>query len=350
MTRPDKQRLLVNHQVPWIHVWIWLSFLLVFVCLQGLLLVVMQHGLWWLVLPIVLVLAHLMHAHLLALHDAAHGTMCPNYFLNEAVGIFIGTLALIEFSLFRVVHHSHHSYMGTPRDEELWPFVNPEVSVGQRRLCAVFELGAGLFYTPFLLLRSFLRSDSPIRNSALRRRIKAELALMVVVWGAILGVTAYLHWWVYLFFLYVCPAYLAGMMQSLRKFVEHMGLMGRKVLDCTRTVVPRTRLGRFLVWTMFHEPYHGVHHKLPRLPHTALPEHSAMLEPTIGDEIPPFPTYRSALLDMLPTLRNPRIGAQWHTLEKPSMGTVPASPTNSKSEIRNPKQTRNSESQTEPRR
>lgn len=316
MTRPDKQRLLACHEVPWSNLWTWLGFLVVFFCLQGVLLVGVQHGAWWAIPPIILVLAHLMHSHLLGLHDAAHGTMCPNYFLNEAVGIFVGTLGLIEFSLFRVVHHHHHAYMGTPRDEELWPFVNPEVSRGQRRLCAALELGAGLFYTPFLLLRSFFRAGSPIREVALRRRIKAELALMVAVWTIILSTVAYFHWWTYFVLLYLCPAYLAGTMQSLRKYVEHMGLTGARVLECTRTVVPRTWLSRFVVWTMFHEPYHGVHHKLPRLPHTALPEYSRMLEPVVGDEIPPFPNYRSALFDMLATLRDPRIGAQWCKLSE----------------------------------
>jgi fatty acid desaturase len=291
--------------------WTWLGFLVVFFSLQCVLLLVVRHGPWWAALPIILVMAHLMHAHLLGLHDAGHGTMCPNYFVNEAVGIFVGTLALIAFSLFRVVHHSHHAYVGTPRDEELWPFVNPEVPRGRRRLCAVLELGAGLFYTPFLLLRSFLRKGSPIRNPALRLRIQLELALVVVVWSAILAVVAYFHWWTYLLVLYLCPAYLAGTMQSLRKYVEHMGLTGGRVLECTRTIVPRTWVGRFMVWTMFHEPYHGVHHKLPRLPHAALPEHSVMLEPPVGNEIPPFPNYRSALFDMLATLRDPRIGAQW---------------------------------------
>lgn len=311
MTRPDKARLLASHRTPWTNLWTWLAFLAAFCVLQGLLLVAWLHAMWWAVVVLVLVLAHLMHAHLLALHDASHFTLCPNYFLNEAVGIFIGTLALIEFSLFRAVHDSHHAYVGTPRDEELWPFVNPEVPRGRRRLCALLELGGGLFYTPFLLLRSYLRPGSPIRRPELRRRIAAELALVIVVWSAILGVTAYFRVWTYLLVLYVCPAYLAGMMQSLRKYVEHMGLTGGKVLECTRTVVPQTFLGRFVVWTMFHEPYHGVHHTLPRLPHTALPEHRDLLEPCVGDEVPPFPNYRSALWDMVRTLGNPRIGAQW---------------------------------------
>jgi DNA modification methylase len=32
----------------------------------------------WLVVPLVLVLAHLYHSHLLAFHEAAHGSLCPD--------------------------------------------------------------------------------------------------------------------------------------------------------------------------------------------------------------------------------------------------------------------------------
>jgi fatty acid desaturase len=311
MTHPDKKRLLARHQMRWTNLWIWLAFAAGFFATQGLLAVMVAWGPWWAAIPLVFLLAHLMHSHLLALHDAAHETFCPNRVLNEAVGIFIGTLGLIEFSLFRYVHHTHHSYLGTPRDEELWPFVNPEVPRWRRRLAATLELTVGLVYTPFLLLRAFFRKDSTIREPALRRRVWAELALMVAVWGGIVAATAYWQAWTFLLVVFVAPAFVAGNMQSWRKYIEHMGLTGDKVLGCTRTIVPQTWLGHVLVFTLFHEPYHGVHHTFPRLPHETLPEFSPMLEPVTSDEVPPFANYRGALIDMVSSLRDPRIGSHW---------------------------------------
>lgn len=326
MTRPDKQQLLASHRLRWSTLGVWVGFAMVFFSLQAFTGYCVFQGWWWTAGLLVLVLAHLMHAHLLALHEAAHSTLCPNYYLNEAVGIFVGTLGLIEFSLFRAVHHLHHAYMATPRDEEMWPFVNVEVPRWQRRLAAFGELTCGLFYTPLLLLRCFLRRGSPIANPKVRRRIWAELAGMVVTWTVILGTVAYFGVWLYFFVLYFCPAYLAGNMQSLRKYVEHMGLTGARILECTRTIVPRTMLARFVVWTLFDEPYHGVHHTLPRLPHFTLPEYSAILEPPTGAEIPPFPNYRTALWDMLASLPDPRIGPQW-VKERPRLGRRVASAT-----------------------
>jgi fatty acid desaturase len=309
--QPDKKRLVASHRTGWGNLAMWLAFMGVFVASQAALTYTVAHGLWWAAIPLVLIVAHLMHAHLLALHDAAHGTLCPYAPLNYAVGVFIGVLGFIEFSLFRAVHHTHHAYLGTPRDEELWPFVNPEVSRWQRRVAAILELTAGLAFEPYLLLRAFFRSGSTIRKPALRRRIWMELVLLVIAWSVIIAATAYWHAWKYLLVVYLLPAFLAGNLHSWRKYVEHMGLFGAKILECTRTVLPQTALGRALSFTLFHEPYHGVHHKYARLPHAVLPELSSMLQPPAPGEIPPFPNYRSAILDMITVLHDPRIGPQW---------------------------------------
>ena len=117
--------------------------------------------------------------------------------------------------------------------------------------------------------------------------------------------------WKYLLVMYVLPACLAGFMQSLRKYIEHMGMIGDTVLSSTRSVVNPGLLGRFLAFTLFQEPFHGVHHKFARLPHAVLPEFTDDLAPGDSNERAPFPTYRHALFDMLPTLLDPKVGSQW---------------------------------------
>src|SRR5437879_7602101 len=124
-------------------------------------------------------------------------------------------------------------------------------------------------------------------------------------------VVAFTNAWNYLLVMYLIPASLAGCMQSLRKYIEHMGMTGSTVLSSTRSIVDPGLLGRLLAFTLFHEPFHGVHHKYARLPHAALPEFSDDLEPAGPSELPPFLTYRQALLDMLPSLLDPTVGSQW---------------------------------------
>src|SRR4026208_1493993 len=139
-----------------------------------------QRGWFWLSVLLVPITAHLMHGTLIGLHEAAHGLLRKNRRFNEFDGIVIGTLSLMSFSLYRVVHQTHHAYLATERDCEFWPLSQTTTPRWKRCLAAFSELNLGLLYSPFLFLRAFLRSRSPVRSKRVRRRIWAELALTVV--------------------------------------------------------------------------------------------------------------------------------------------------------------------------
>ena len=179
-------------------------------------------------------------------------------------------------------------------------------------LAALLELSCGLLFTPFLFLRSFLRAGSPIRSSKVRRRIWAELGLMVVVWIGIIAAVSHWHVWHYFVWMYLVPAIVAGNLQSWRKYVEHIGLTGSTVNSATRHIVSESWTGRLVAFTLLHEPFHGVHHLHLGLPHAELPLRVAEILPSTPDERPPFPSYRHAMMDVLRCLADPRVGAQWH--------------------------------------
>ncbi len=231
--------------------------------------------------------------------------------MNEVDGIILGTLSFMSFSLYRAAHQTHHAYLGTERDEELWPFVHPTMPRWARRLAAFCELNAGLFFTPLIFLRTFLRRGSPIRARKVRRRIWAEIALIIVAWTVILVTVAKLNLWTYFLWLFAAPAFLAANLQSWRKYIEHVGLTGSTVNSGTRSIVAQGPLNRLVALTLLHEPYHGVHHLHPGLPHPELPQRAATLTPTHPDEHAPFASYRHALVHLLQNLRDPRVGAQW---------------------------------------
>ncbi len=266
---------------------------------------------YWLAAPLVLVSSHLMHSMLIGFHEATHGLLRKNRLLNEIDGLIIGTMSLMSFSLYRAAHQLHHAYLASERDEELWPFVYPQMPRGARVLAAILELTMGLFFTPFLFFRTFLRAGSPIRNKKLRRRIWMEFVAAALVWTAILTAIAVFDGWKYFLWLHVIPAWLAANMQSLRKYVEHVGLTGSTVNSSTRSIVAKGWLANFVTFTLLHEPYHGVHHWRSGLPHPELPQHTAALEPGAPEERPPFRTYRAALHDLFINLHDPRVGAQW---------------------------------------
>ena len=276
------------------------------------LLAILQSGAsLWFAVPLVLFAGHFMHGAGVAFHEASHGLLRRSRLLNEVDGVIIGLMSFMSFSLYRAAHQLHHMHLATVRDEELWPFVHPGTPRWARVLAAFLELTVGILFLPILFLRIFLRSGSPIRSRKVRRRIWAELILIVVVWIAILSVVAHGHAWRYFLWMYAGPAFLAGNLQSWRKYIEHVGLTGSTVNSSTRSIVAKGWPGRVVATTLLHEPFHGVHHLRMGLPHAELPRFAAELAPRTRDEIHPFPSYRHALLHLLRHLADPRVGAQW---------------------------------------
>src|SRR6266404_8278986 len=273
--------------------------------------VTVHRGLIWLAVPLVLVASHLMHGLLIGLHEASHGLLRKSRRLNEFDGAIIGVFSLMPFTLYRVVHQSHHVHLATQRDAELWPFVLPTAPRWLRCLAAFAELTLGLFYSPFIFLRVFFQSASSIRSPKVRRKIWKEIVLTIVFLAGIIAAAAFTGAWKYLFWLYLAPAIIAANLQSWRKYIEHVGLRGNTVNSSTRSIVPRSWMGRFFAYTLLHEPYHGVHHENAGIPHSVLPEYKSMLAPKNPGERVPFMSYRHALPDLVRSLANPRVGPQW---------------------------------------
>jgi fatty acid desaturase len=283
------------------------------VAAEALLAFTLQQSFYWIALALIVVIAHLMHGVLIGLHEAAHGLLRKSRRFNEFDGTIISTLSLMSFSLYRHVHQTHHAYLATERDYEFWPLSKPGVPRWKRCLAAFCELNLGLFYTPFVFLRAFLSPTSPVRSTRVRRRIWAELALVVITWGLILSATAYFGVWKYFIWMYLAPALIAANLQSWRKYIEHVGLTGDTVNGSTRSIVAKSWLGRLVAFSLLHEPFHGVHHQRAGLPHSLLPQYVDRLQPKSAGERVPYPSYRNALPDLIRSLANPRVGPQWRT-------------------------------------
>ncbi len=278
----------------------------------GLLAVLMSGASLWFAVPLVMVVSHLMHGAAVGFHEASHGLLRRNRTFNEFDGVLIGVFSFMSFSLYRAAHQSHHAHFTTEKDEELWPFVFTSTPRWKRVLTAFVELNFGMFFTPALFLRTFLRKDSPIRSKKVRKRIWKEFALMAVVWAMILPLVAFFGVWKYFLLMYFIPTFIAGNLQSWRKYIEHVGLTGSTINSGTRSIVADTWTGKLVAFTLLHEPYHGLHHLHVGLPHAELPRLAQELEPTHPDEIHPFPSYRHAMVHLIRALADPKVGAQWH--------------------------------------
>jgi len=272
---------------------------------------VVYHQWYWLAVPLVVLVSHFMHGALIGFHEASHGLLRKNKFLNEVDGVLAGVLSFMSFTLYRAAHQTHHMHLATEKDEELWPFVNVDTPRWARQLAAFIELNAGLLFTPFLFWRMFFRKGSFIRSRKVRRKIWGELILMVVFWTIVLVAVQWFQVWSYFLWCFGAPAVIAGNLQSWRKYVEHIGLHGHTAKSATRSIIADTWSGKLLSVTLLHEPFHAVHHLRAGLHHYELPLHADSLQPEFEGEVTPFPNYRSAIKHLLGELRDPRVGSHW---------------------------------------
>ncbi len=263
-------------------------------------------------IPLVLLASHFMHAMLIAFHEASHGILRKSRIWNEFDGLLVGTISLTPLTLYRVLHQQHHVNVASERDVELWPFVDPGQPLWWRRLAAFLELNFGFFYSPWLFWRFFFKRNSPITNRKARRRIWKEFWLMVGFWTVVLGLVAWFGVWMWFLVLYFIPAFIAGNLQSWRKYIEHVGLSGNTGRSATRSVIAANWKGKCVSISLLHQPLHGVHHVKGTLPYHEMPYHTDLIIPTDEGDTVPFPNYRAAFADLLKCLADPRVGSQWN--------------------------------------
>ncbi|MBV9276018.1 MAG: fatty acid desaturase [Verrucomicrobia bacterium] len=314
-TIPAKDVLIEQEQPPWVSRAAFPLLAAIFFVNQALLGIAVYLGLFWLAVLLMLTASHLMHGMLIGFHEASHGLLRKNRRLNEIDGVIIGTMSFTSFNLYRAAHQLHHAHLASQKDEELWPFDIPGMPRWIRVLCAILELTIGIFYTPFLFVRTFFREGSPIRNKKVRSRVWVEFGLIAAVWICLLSAVAFTGTWKYFLWLYFVPAFLAANMQSWRKYIEHVGLTGSTVNGSTRSIIANGPLGKLVALTLLHEPFHGVHHWRSGLPHAELPLFASALNPKSPDELTPFPSYWHAFKHLLRSLADPRVGSQWCTTQ-----------------------------------
>jgi fatty acid desaturase len=243
-------------------------------------------------------------------HETAHQTLTRWRSLDIALGRILGTLMYTPYTVYRQAHVSHHAYVNRPYDWELWPYSDPSSSQTFRRVFVVFDIVFGFIASPFIYSRIFFHPDSPMKSRAIRRTVWLEYAAILLFWGLVFAKLAYTDTWMRYVKVWLVPHMIAGVMQTMRKLTEDLGMASYDPMLGTRTVIGKnwiTRFGSFVNFDIF---IHGPHHRHPRLAQNHLQE--KMNEYLLNNPDTKYPVYASyfeATAAMLPFLwRNPGIG------------------------------------------
>jgi fatty acid desaturase len=263
---------------------------------------------WPLLLVIWLPLAAIDFVLVLAFHDASHARFHPIHWMNEAYGHLMGTIMFTPLNVYRFAHARHHAQLGRPADPELWPYNAPGMPRPFRVMSAFLEIFAGVIYTPLLFLRSVV--VGPLTQK--ERKLVVRGYLMCIGFWIVMAIGCTgLGLWKMLAVGLLIPMLIAGMMQTLNKFEQHLGLHGQTVLGLTRTVVDRHQFGEMVSAAMLYNDYHGTHHRYAKIPYYHLPNATPYTLAHAKEDCPVFPSLASATIDMLYCLADPKVGPQW---------------------------------------
>jgi fatty acid desaturase len=251
------------------------------------------------------------HMLLLAFHEASHYHLSENRWMNEARGIVLGMFAFVPLSVFRHIHQFHHAHLASEQDPELWPYSRPSTPRWLRIVAAATELTLSWPFEQLQFLRGTFASGR--LTKAVGRRIALEYALLAIVWGLAIAIIATHGWWQEFAIGYAVPMLAAFNIHTWRKFIEHMGLRSNAATAGARCIVPQRWPGRGVSALLLHVNYHSTHHKNSNLHFHELAGATPRVHAAEPNALPFFPSYRAALLDMLPTLADPRVGGQWQS-------------------------------------
>ena len=243
-------------------------------------------------------------------HETAHQTLTRWRWLDITLGRILGTLMYVPYTVYRESHVRHHAYVNRPNDWELWPCSDPGCSRAFRRVFVIFDILFGFVVSPFIYSRIFFHPESPLKSPATRRAIRFEYLGIILFWGLVFAKLTYTNTWTGYVKVWLVPHFMAGVMQTMRKLTEHLGMASYDPMLGTRTVIGSnwmTRFGSFMNFDIF---IHGPHHRHPRLAQNRLRDKMGeYLSTNRAINYPVYSSYLQATMAMLPfLLTNPGIG------------------------------------------
>lgn len=247
-------------------------------------------------------------------HELVHHTLTPDRNVNTVLGQIVGTMVLVPFGAYRETHMSHHARLNAADDYEMWPYCDPRFSRGFRIVFAWFDLLVAGIAVPLVYGRVYFSRFSTL-SPELRRSIRNEYLILVLYWSCVIALGFALDRydvvdWRYTLLYVAGPMWVGSILNTLRKFVEHLGLASTDPLLGTRTILGGNLLTRMAAYVNFELCIHGPHHRYPKVRHEGLAdtwEKCVQSRPEV--ERLKFRSFLAAFWDMLPALLlNPASG------------------------------------------
>lgn len=209
------------------------------------------------------------HALAIFMHEAIHGTLFRDKFLDRWAGFLLGVPALFSCMAYKVAHLVHHRYNRTEKDpDEFTNFTNSkQVHAGLFYVWSLVGMFIYIFHVP---VTAWLRGKASERKAVI-----FEYALMGAIYAIALGVASQAGKLMWVVHLWLIPIVVATVFGNVRGWAEHTMTKAGDPLTQSRTVTSN----RVVSFLMCNLNYHLEHHLCPGIPWYNLPKMHALLQP-----------------------------------------------------------------------
>jgi fatty acid desaturase len=256
----------------------------------------------WLAAPLYVAAAAALHGISLFTHEAVHGSLSRNRFLNAALGAICAWPVLQNFSAYRVLHLRHHRHLGRPGDPDHYPNYT-------RWTWMVFAMNWGRLlvgYPVYIVAIPFLgfRQGTSGDRAGILAEVAAVGFFVFGLWQ--LPSQLFIHAW-------LIPMLIINTFVNIRGMSQHTLLEeyeGDEVRG-TRTILTN----RVTTFFMCNENFHLEHHLHPGVPWYHLPRvHALLRAELISRGAPYIPSYFAFVREFfLGSIRRSPLGARTHT-------------------------------------
>ena len=188
----------------------------------------------------------------LLMHEGMHGTLLPRRRWNWIVSVLLGSVFLMSFSAYRVLHIRHHRYLGDPRDPDDYH------NYSRSRLVVWSLHFVRLAVGPLLYLAMIPVLALKYGSAIQRKLICCEYAILLLVYAALLRAFTLRT----LLVVWIAPLLLVGLFTAIRGFTQHGITDATDPYLASRTMLPHPLIAFFLL----NENYHLEHHLFPEVP------------------------------------------------------------------------------------
>jgi len=208
-----------------------------------------------------------LNAIVLLMHEGMHDALLPKPLWNRWLSFCFGSLALISFSAYQVMHVRHHFYLGDRRDPD--DYNNYSSSAGVVWAMHYLRLLAGSLLYLFCIPWLSFKFGTPVQ----RRRVVQEYVILACVYGLLLSVVPISAlWWGW-----IMPLVVAGFMINTRGFTQHGITDAQDPFLASRSIFPN----RLTAFFLLNENLHLEHHLFPEIPSHNLPALHTLIAPRV---------------------------------------------------------------------